>query len=220
MSFDGHAVSSVLVAGVRDRVTRAASTRVTDLRGRACRSSSTLSQSAGFRMSVSHESEPVSVTPPAPTQLPSWVADRDRRPRRCTNTSWSPWQPAATVTRSYQYTVVAAYLDPLPNSVTVTAVGAISGVTLTGSSSCSTDILNPDILRKTCTLTAQVGDVISYTITVTNTGDEDLEAITVDDSLLGDLSGSFADESRWVTRSRTSSPTRSRPTVRTRSRTK
>ena len=63
------------------------------------------------------------------------------------------------------------------------------------SANCSTDILNPDILvEKTCTLTAQVGDVITYTITVTNTGDEDLEAITVTTRLLGDLSGSFADE--------------------------
>ena len=36
--------------------------------------------------------------------------------------------------------------------------------------------------------------MITYTITVTDNGDEDLEAITVDDSLLGDLSDSFADE--------------------------
>ena len=100
----------------------------------------------------------------------------------------------ATVTRTYSYTVVAADPDPLPNSVAVSALGASSGATITGSDSCSTDILNPDIdVEKTCTDFAQVGDTITYTITVTNTGDEDLEGITVDDSLLGDLSDDFAD---------------------------
>jgi uncharacterized repeat protein (TIGR01451 family) len=59
---------------------------------------------------------------------------------------------------------------------------------------CETDILNPDIdVTKSCTEFAQVGDTITYTITVTNTGDEDLEGITVDDTLLGDLSDDFAD---------------------------
>ena len=100
----------------------------------------------------------------------------------------------ATVTRTYQYTVVAADPDPLPNSVTVTAQGAISKVNLTGSSSCETDILNPKIdVSKTCTATAQVGDTITYTITVKNTGDETLNNVTVNDTLLGNLSGSFDD---------------------------
>ncbi len=100
----------------------------------------------------------------------------------------------ATVTRTYEYTVVAADPDPLPNSVTVTAKGAVSQVTLTGSSSCETDILNPDIkVTKTCTDFAQVGDVITYTITVENTGDETLNGVTVMDSLLGNLSGSYDD---------------------------
>ena len=100
----------------------------------------------------------------------------------------------ATVTRTYQYTVVAADPDPLPNSVTVTAVGAVSGATITGSASCSTDILNPDItVTKTCPEFAQVGDTITYTIRVTNSGDEALEGITVDDTILGDLSGDFVD---------------------------
>jgi len=38
-----------------------------------------------------------------------------------------------------------------------------------------------------------VGDEITYTIRVTNSGDEDLEGITVQDTILGDLSASFAD---------------------------
>ena len=73
---------------------------------------------------------------------------------------------------------------------------------------CSTDILNPDILvEKTCPDFAQVGDTITYTITVTNTGDEDLENIVVEDSLLGDPLGSSPTPGGRMTRSRTSSPT-------------
>ncbi|MGH2679715.1 MAG: DUF7507 domain-containing protein [Actinomycetota bacterium] len=84
--------------------------------------------------------------------------------------------------------------DPLTNSVTASATGDISDTDVSDDADCTTDVLNPDIdVDKTCTEFAQVGDTITYTITVTNTGDEDLEAITVQDSLLGDLSGSYAD---------------------------
>ena len=100
----------------------------------------------------------------------------------------------ATVTRAYTYTVLAGDPDPLPNSVSVSTTGGTSQVTVNGSASCETDILHPDItVTKSCTPTAQVGDTITYTITVTNSGDENLESITVSDSLLGDLSSSFAD---------------------------
>ena len=99
-----------------------------------------------------------------------------------------------TVTRTYLYTVLAADPDPLPNSVSVSATGHISTATVSGSASCQTDILNPDItVTKSCTPTAQVGDTITYTITVSNSGDEDLDTITVNDTLLGSLSASFAD---------------------------
>ena len=60
--------------------------------------------------------------------------------------------------------------------------------------SCDTDILNPTIdVEKSCTELAHVGDTVTYTITVTNTGDEDLDNVTVMDTVLGDLSASFAD---------------------------
>ncbi|MGH2640226.1 MAG: DUF7507 domain-containing protein, partial [Actinomycetota bacterium] len=41
---------------------------------------------------------------------------------------------------------------------------------------------------------AHAGDTVTYTITVTNTGDEDLDNVKVMDTILGDLSASFADE--------------------------
>ena len=49
-------------------------------------------------------------------------------------------------------------------------------------------------MTKSCTPLAHVGDTVTYTITVTNTGDEDLTNLTVVDTILGDLSASFADD--------------------------
>lgn len=54
--------------------------------------------------------------------------------------------------------------------------------------------LEPGIqVTKACSGPAGIGDEVTYTITVTNTGNEDLDNLEVDDSLLGDLSGSFPD---------------------------
>jgi uncharacterized repeat protein (TIGR01451 family) len=47
-------------------------------------------------------------------------------------------------------------------------------------------------VTKDCPQSALVGEEITYTIRVTDSGDEDLEGITVQDSILGDLSNSFA----------------------------
>jgi uncharacterized repeat protein (TIGR01451 family) len=101
----------------------------------------------------------------------------------------------ASFTGNYVYTPTGNEDDPLTNTATVTAVGVVSDTTVTDTSiECDTDILHPEItVTKSCTDFALVGDTITYTITVENTGDEDLEDITVDDSLLGDLSSSFAD---------------------------
>ncbi len=94
----------------------------------------------------------------------------------------------------FDYLVTEDSPDPVPNSVTATGTGVTSEEVVDDTAGCSTEILNPDIdVTKTCTDFAQVGDTITYTITVTNTGDEDLEGITVDDTLLGDLSDDFAD---------------------------
>jgi uncharacterized repeat protein (TIGR01451 family) len=87
--------------------------------------------------------------------------------------------------------------DPVVNSVTASGDGVDSGDTATDTSECTTDVvdLNPAIgVEKSCTALVHVGDTVTYTITVTNTGDEDLDNVTVVDSILGDLSASFADE--------------------------
>jgi uncharacterized repeat protein (TIGR01451 family) len=85
--------------------------------------------------------------------------------------------------------------DPVLNTVTATGTGADSGVEASDEASCTTDVLNPAIdVEKSCTALAHVGDTVTYTITVTNTGDEDLDGVTVMDTILGDLSASFADE--------------------------
>ena len=56
------------------------------------------------------------------------------------------------------------------------------------------DILFPGLnVLKSCPATGSVGQQITYTITVENSGQDGLKDITVDDSILGDLSGSFAD---------------------------
>ena len=96
-------------------------------------------------------------------------------------------------TRTFTYTISASDPDPLTNSVTATAVGADSGTQVTDSDSCDTDVLhNPGIdVAKTCPAGGNIGDTITYSITVTNTGDEGLTGVVVNDPLLGGNLGSF-----------------------------
>ncbi|MGH2591193.1 MAG: DUF7507 domain-containing protein, partial [Actinomycetota bacterium] len=56
------------------------------------------------------------------------------------------------------------------------------------------DISQPGLdVTKSCPATASVGQTITYQITVSNTGNEALNNITVQDTILGNLSASFAD---------------------------
>ena len=103
---------------------------------------------------------------------------------------------AASVTVQWVYEADGSEPDPLPNEVTVTADGVTSEESVDDTDGCETDIVNPqpDIdVEKSCTALAHVGDTVTYTITVTNVGDEDLDDVTVMDTVLGDLSASFAD---------------------------
>ena len=80
--------------------------------------------------------------------------------------------------------------------MTASGSGEDSETEATDLASCTTDITHePGIdVVKECTPLAHVGDTVTYTITVTNTGDEDLTNVTVIDTILGDLSASFADD--------------------------
>jgi uncharacterized repeat protein (TIGR01451 family) len=56
------------------------------------------------------------------------------------------------------------------------------------------DILFPGLnVLKSCPATGSVGQQITYSITVENTGQDGLKDIKVDDTILGDLSASYAD---------------------------
>src|SRR5439155_1751408 len=98
----------------------------------------------------------------------------------------------ASVTKTFTHTITAGDPDPLTNTVTATASGHDSKATVTDTSSCETDVLHtPGIsVEKTCPTSANIGDTITYSITVTNTGDEALTNLVVNDPVLGgNLSG-------------------------------
>jgi uncharacterized repeat protein (TIGR01451 family) len=100
-----------------------------------------------------------------------------------------------SVPLTFTYTVQAGDPVDLDNLVSVTADGVDTAEAVSDTADCDTTILHPEItVTKSCTPLAAVGDTITYTITVENTGDEDLTDVTVMDSILGDLSASFADD--------------------------
>jgi hypothetical protein len=91
-----------------------------------------------------------------------------------------------SVELGFTYTVQEGDEDPLPNSVTATATGVTSGAEVESTSTCDTTILHPEIqVEKECPPLAHVGDGLHYTITVSNTGDEDLENLVVTDTVNG-----------------------------------
>ena len=104
-----------------------------------------------------------------------------------------PFPVGATTTAVVSYTPVAGDPDPLTNTVTATGTGADSGVEASDEASCTTDITHePGIdVTKSCPESVPFGEAIEYTITVTNTGNEALEGVTVNDTLLGDITGDF-----------------------------
>jgi uncharacterized repeat protein (TIGR01451 family) len=87
----------------------------------------------------------------------------------------------------------AANEDPVENTVTAEATGDISATDVSATDSCTTDVLHePGIdVTKSCPESVPFGEDITYTITVENTGNEALEGVTVDDTLLGDITGEF-----------------------------
>jgi len=77
--------------------------------------------------------------------------------------------------------------DPTINTVTVTGTDEL-GRTVSDSASWTVDILHPGIdVTKTGPLYAHEGDTITYTITVSNTGDCPLYSVFVTDTVLGPI---------------------------------
>jgi len=100
----------------------------------------------------------------------------------------------ASETHTFPYVVKDTDPDPLVNEVTVTGTD-VTGGTVSDLDSAEVDLVHPavDITKSVDPTTAKAGDPVTYTITVTNTGDCELVNITVNDTILGDLSASYAD---------------------------
>lgn len=104
-------------------------------------------------------------------------------------------------TRSFSHVVSADDPDPLVGSVEALTEGAITDESEDATASCQTDIVPTEVLgtgphvdvTKTCAPSAAVGSDVVYTIRIHNSGSEALSAITVGDSMFGDLSSTFAD---------------------------
>ena len=101
--------------------------------------------------------------------------------------------------------VTNLWCDPFETSVTGNIHANLDSASVVGGSKISVgaqtvplkqagNILFPGLnVLKTCPATGSVGGTISYQITVENTGEDTLNNIQVDDTILGDLSASFAD---------------------------
>jgi uncharacterized repeat protein (TIGR01451 family) len=83
--------------------------------------------------------------------------------------------------------------DPVENTVTVQAKGADSQASVTDTDSCETDVTHQAAIQvtKSCPETAVVGQEIDYTITVKNSGTDDLVGVKVEDTLLGNITADF-----------------------------
>jgi uncharacterized repeat protein (TIGR01451 family) len=104
-------------------------------------------------------------------------------------------------TRSFTHVVSADDPDPLAGSVQALTEGAITDESENATASCQTDIGPTEVLgigpriavTKSCPGSAAVGTDAVYTVRITNSGDENLSAITVQDSMFGDVSHAFTD---------------------------
>jgi uncharacterized repeat protein (TIGR01451 family) len=109
--------------------------------------------------------------------------------------SFSPTlAPGMSEAENFEWTVPLDEADPLERTVTVYATGL--GQVVNDSATAQIALLRPAVQVEAAVSPAAAapGQVVSYTVAVSNVGQVDLEALRVTDSELGDLSSSFPRE--------------------------
>jgi uncharacterized repeat protein (TIGR01451 family) len=99
--------------------------------------------------------------------------------------------PRTSQARDFEWTVPSDEADPLERTVTVHAAGV--GEVISHTATAWVALLRPAVQVEAAVRPAAAvpGEVVSYTVAVSNVGRIDLEAVRVTDSELGDLSSSF-----------------------------
>jgi uncharacterized repeat protein (TIGR01451 family) len=91
-------------------------------------------------------------------------------------------------TFTYTYKILATDPDPLPNMIVVKGENQYGADPVSAYDKHSVDLKNTGVaIKKTGPADAEVGETITYTITVANTGEVDLYITSLMDTLLGDL---------------------------------
>jgi uncharacterized repeat protein (TIGR01451 family) len=107
--------------------------------------------------------------------------------------------PGGQAVYNVSRTVLATDPDPLVNTATVTTSPEGFPNIIEASYTHTTDLVHPsiEIIKDVSPISVTVGDTVTYTVTITNTGDWNLENIVVSDLVDGtrftDLSPYFAD---------------------------
>ena len=101
--------------------------------------------------------------------------------------------PGASTTINASRIVLAGDPDPLVNTATATCSPVGFPNVLTASDTHTVDLVHPNYtLTKECApSSANVGDQITYTFVVTNTGDVGLNRVSANDTLLGNITAAF-----------------------------
>lgn len=99
-----------------------------------------------------------------------------------------PLIPGATISATLSRTVTSADGDPAVNTAAVTAVTA-TGATLTDTSTAQVNIAGSglQVIKRASVAAAQNGDVITYTVEITNTSTTRVSGLTISDSLTSGL---------------------------------
>jgi uncharacterized repeat protein (TIGR01451 family) len=111
------------------------------------------------------------------------------------------------------YTIPVNGTDPFKNTAVTRGTDNL-GLTVTDEDSHTVDILHPDIdVKKSADKTvAHEGDTVTYTITVTNTGDCTLYDVKITDNILGDLTSYLPDTTLNINETNTFDVTYTVPT--------